>query len=452
MSVDGENQKRDLARWAKLRSRLAEPERSGDDLQAGEARYRALFENAPNAVFLVCRNTIVECNHNALAVFGCARDRMIGGQPFAHSPLRQPDGKNSRSEGARRLSLALSGKPQNFDWKCCRRDGSPFDAEISLARVDIADEILIMAVVRDISHRKLAEEALRKSQERFSDIIDFLPDATFVIDRAGKVIAWNRGIEEMTGVRHRDILGKGDYLYGVPFYGKPRPILIDLVIKNEPDFIKAYNITDRKGNSLCAEVFASCIYHGRGAHLWGSASTLFNAAGNLIGAIESIRDITGRKTLESELRDREAELEERTVQLEAINMALSVLLKRREEDKKDLEESILTNVKEMVLPSLERLKKSRLDDRQKLFLDILESHLNEITEPFLKHLSTKFIHLTPMEIQVANFVKQGKTSKEIAEVLGISEKTIMVHRHNLRTKLGIENKKVNLRSYLMSTQ
>ena len=452
MSVGIEVKEGVPAELAALRSRIAGLEIERETLQANETRYRALFETAPEAIFLVCRNTIVECNQNALAIFGCTREQLIGRQPFALSPFRQPSGRNSRSEAIKRMGLALSGKPQVFEWKCFRHDGSSFDAEISLTRMDIPNEIYIVAFARDISNRKLAEETLRRSHQRFSDIIDFLPDATFVIDRGGKVIAWNRVIEEMTGLHHRDILGKGEYLYAVPFYGKPRPILIDLVIKDGPDFMKAYEITGWKGTSLYAEVFASCIYHGRGAHLWGTASPLFDADGNLIGAIESIRDITEKKMLESELRDREAELAKRTVQLEEINMALSVLLKRREEDKKDLEESILTNVRELILPSLEKLKKSRLDDRQKLFLNILESHLSEIAAPFLKHLSSKFIHLTPMEIQVANLIKQGKISKEMAEILGISEKTIMVHRHNLRTKLGLENKKVNLRSYLMSTQ
>lgn len=452
MSVESEAKTKIRAELATLRSRVDHLEEDRRILQASETRYRALFETAPDAIFLVCRNTVTECNHNALTLFGCTRDQVIGKQFLALSPFRQPCGKNSRSEAVRKINTALSGKPLVFEWKCCHCDGSPFDAEISLVRMDVAGKTYVIAFARDISGRKLTEETLRKSQQRFSDIIDFLPDATFVIDREGKVIAWNRVIEEMTGVHHRDILGKGDYAYAVPFYGKPRPILVDLVMKDGPDFMKAYDITGWKGTSLYAEVFTSCVYQGRGAHLWGTASPLFDANGNLIGAIESIRDITERKMLESELRDRETELGKRTLQLEEINMALSVLLKRREEDKKDLEESILTNVKELVLPSVEKLKKSRLDDRQRLFLNILESHLGEITSPFLKHLSTKFIHLTPMEIQVANLIKQGKISKEMAEILGISEKTVMVHRHNLRAKLGLENKKVNLRSYLMSTQ
>lgn len=441
-----------LAELASLRREVAGLREKNAALGLDEATYRSLFESANDAILVVRKSEVVSCNEKALALFGYPRDRMIGKRAFTLSPFHQPDGRSSRSHTQRRISLALSGKPQVFEWKHCRYDGTSFDAEVSLTRLEIAGETLIAAFIRDISLRKLAEESLKESRQRFSDIIDFLPDATFVIDREGKVIAWNRVIEEMTGVFHKDILGKGNYSYAVPFYGKPRPILIDLVMNDAPEFIRAYDTAEWKGTTLYAEVYVSCTYQGKGAHLWGTASPIFDNEGNLIGAIESIRDITERKLLESELRDRELELGKRTLQLEEINMALNVLLKRREEDRKDLEDNILTNVKELILPLLEKLKRTRLDERQKVFLGILENHLNEITAPFLKHLSTKFVHLTPMEIQVASLVKQGKISKEIAEIIGISEKTVLVHRHNLRLKLGLGNKKVNLRSYLMSTQ
>jgi DNA-binding CsgD family transcriptional regulator len=129
---------------------------------------------------------------------------------------------------------------------------------------------------------------------------------------------------------------------------------------------------------------------------------------------------------------------------------LKVLLRRREEDKKDLEESLLTNVKESVLPFLEKLKKTRLDENQETYLGIVESQLGEIISPFLKSLSSRFTNLTPMEIKVANLIKGGKASKEIAEILRVAEKTILTHRNNLRAKLGLRNERVNLRSHLMS--
>ncbi|MFP3868839.1 MAG: response regulator [Desulfobacteraceae bacterium] len=152
----------------------------------------------------------------------------------------------------------------------------------------------------DITERKQAEAALRQSQQHFQDIIDFLPDATLVIDQEGKVLAWNRAIEAMTGVRAQDILGKGNYEYALPFYGERRPILIDYVFKAEEEFRAKYAKVNRRGEILCGETYVPLLRAG-GAYLTATAGGLYDAAGNLTGAIESIRDITEHKRLEEAL-------------------------------------------------------------------------------------------------------------------------------------------------------
>ncbi len=308
----------------------------------------------------------------------------------------------------------------------------------------------VLGVAIDITERKRSEEALQAAQEQLKGIIEFLPDATFVIDSGGKVIAWNRAIEEMTGVPKEKMIGTGDYAYAVPFYGERRPILIDLVMKSIKGHIDLCALIEQNDKLLNGEVFVPKIYGGKGAYLWGTASPLFDMNDELIGAVQAIRDVTERKRIESSLLKREADLEEKAHQLEEINTALKVLLRRREEDKKDLEESLLTNVKKSILPFLEKLKKTRLDQNQETYLRIVESQLVEIISPFLKILSSRFTNLTPMEVRVAKLIKEGRASKEIAEILGVAEKTILTHRNNLRAKLGLRNERVNLRSYLMS--
>jgi diguanylate cyclase (GGDEF)-like protein/PAS domain S-box-containing protein len=148
----------------------------------------------------------------------------------------------------------------------------------------------------------LAQEKLRAANQQLLDIIDFLPDATFVIDRGGIVIAWNRAMEEMTGVRKEDILGKGDYAYAVPFYGERRPLLIDLVFVEDRETEQKYEFTDRRGDTIYAEVYISGLHGGEGGYLWGKASPLLDSDGNVAGAIESIRDITIRKNVEEQLK------------------------------------------------------------------------------------------------------------------------------------------------------
>jgi len=160
--------------------------------------------------------------------------------------------------------------------------------------------------LQDITERKRAEDELRNANKQLRDTIEFLPDATFVIDLDKKVIAWNRAIEEMTVVRKEDIIGKGDYAYAVPFYGIKRPILIDLIFLSDKEIETRYKYVKREGNTLFAEVFISPMYGGKGAYLWGTATPLIDSEGNIVGAIESIRDITERKRAEQALRESES--------------------------------------------------------------------------------------------------------------------------------------------------
>ncbi|MDD5073290.1 MAG: diguanylate cyclase [Candidatus Omnitrophica bacterium] len=138
-------------------------------------------------------------------------------------------------------------------------------------------------------------------QDQFFDIIEFLPDATFVIDSNRKVIAWNKAIEEMTGVAKSEVIGKGDYAYAVPFYGDRRPVLVDLIFKSSREIESKYDYLKREGNVLYTEVFLPSLNHGKGIFVWAKASPLYDRSGNLTGAIESIRDITEQKLAKENL-------------------------------------------------------------------------------------------------------------------------------------------------------
>ena len=144
-------------------------------------------------------------------------------------------------------------------------------------------------------------EAAQESQRRMSDIIDFLPDATLVVDREGRVMAWNQAIEEMTGVKASEMLGKGDFEYALPFYAERRPILIDLVLLPDEDIEQRYAHIQRNGPILAGEALVP-VLQGRPAYLYATASALRNARGEVVGAIETIRDISDRKHAEEELR------------------------------------------------------------------------------------------------------------------------------------------------------
>jgi PAS domain S-box-containing protein len=190
-------------------------------------------------------------------------------------------------------------------------DDPPFNqAELSFA-IGLAQQAVVA-----IENARLFETA-QESQRRMADIIDFLPDATLVIDRQGKVIAWNHAIEEMTGVKAADILGKGDYEYALPFYSERRPILIDMVLIPDEELESKYAHIQRNEGVLVGEAYSQL--KGQMTYLNATASALKNSKGEAVGAIESIRDITDQKRAEQELHQAK-------VEAEAANQAKSAFL------------------------------------------------------------------------------------------------------------------------------
>lgn len=169
-----------------------------------------------------------------------------------------------------------------------------------------------------------------------------------------------------------------------------------------------------------------------------------------VRVVVSHEEITALKLTEAALRESESQLTRQKTELEEANIALKVLLKQREGDKSDLERKVITNVKEMVLPYLEKLKRVNLKPKDKRMVEIIDSHLQDIVSPMIQKLANASIILTPQEIQVASLVKDGKASKEIADILNVAETTVHFHRKNLRKKFGLSNSQTNLRSYLIS--
>ena len=144
-------------------------------------------------------------------------------------------------------------------------------------------------------------------------------------------------------------------------------------------------------------------------------------------------------------------LSEKTENLEEVNTALRVFLRQREEDRKELGESVAANVKNLILPYTEKLKQSPLSSTQMTWMKILESHINEITSSFARTLA-EYANLTPTEIRIAALIRDGRSTAQIAKLLGISEKTVCRHRDNIRKKLGLRGGGINLRTHLLNLQ
>jgi DNA-binding CsgD family transcriptional regulator len=170
----------------------------------------------------------------------------------------------------------------------------------------------------------------------------------------------------------------------------------------------------------------------------------------LTAIADTLAGIVQLKKTQKKLKKRGKELEHKRHELEEVNTALRVLLKKRDEDKKVLEENLLFSIKHRVNPYLENLKNSGLNTRQQSYLDVLESNMEDIISPIARRLSSSHLNLSASEFQVANLIMDGKRTKEIALLLNLSEKTIEVHRKHIRRKLGLKNLRTNLRTHLLA--
>ncbi|MBV5328328.1 MAG: PAS domain-containing protein, partial [Chlorobium sp.] len=177
-----------------------------------------------------------------------------------------------------------------------------------------------------------------------------------------------------------------------------------------------------------------------------------DAQGKAQRLVGTFTDITRLKEVEAELKQTQAELEqrvaERTFELSESNIALTVLLKKREDDRAILAEQVLSTTTKLVEPFFDRLNECRLTEQQQVLVDIIRANIKELTSPFASNFSSKLVRLTPSEIQVANMVKLGKRSKEIAEIMHLSPGTVNIHRKNIRKKLDIAHQKTNLQTLL----
>jgi PAS domain S-box-containing protein len=290
--------------WGTSERREAE-----QDLHASKARYRQLFDSANDGIFVLKDGIVVDCNQKALELFKVSREEAIGQVAVNFSPEIQPGGQSSSAELQKRRDLVIKGVRQFFDWRFFRKDGSSFDAEVSVTR----------SMINDVAH-----------------------------------------------------------------------------------------------------------------------------------TLAIVRDITERKQMIHSLQQREKELDEKTRYLEKVNQALKASLDHREVEKRAVEENMLVNLKRFVFPYIEELGRCNIDTDARAYLNIIKTNLNDIVSRAAKTVFWKYLDLTPTEVRIADLIRNGRNSKAIARILGLSPSSVQWHRKNIREKLGLTNKKVNLQTYLTS--
>ena len=384
-----------------------------------------------------------------------------------HSVVGIPLKYGSRIHGVIGLASVESGKKfQEEDIAILSRF-----AELALVALDKAR--LYSDVRRELAERKRTEEILRESEDRYRLLLESSPDPIVVYNMQGKATYVNPAFEQTFGFSGSEVLGKTIDFVPAESWPETKEAIEMMLGGKKIDLFETKRLTN-DGQVLDVQI-SSTLYRNRDGEPVGNIVILRDISDQKLAeqALKKYHDhleelveertaalaktnaqleqeIEERINAEEALRKREVELEAQSHHLEEVNTALKVLLKQREEDKKELGENVLSNVKELISPYVDRLNKSRLNTNQKTLVNIMESNLKNIISPFISKLSSRYFNFTPMEIKVANLVKEGKTNKEIAELLCLSKNTILFHRHNIRSKLRLKNKKINLRSHLLS--
>lgn len=408
-------------------------------------RYYDLYDLAPVGYYtLSAKGLILEANLTAATMLGTERAALV------KSPLGRFIYKQDRDIFYFHLKHLFAGNQrQKCELRVLRRDAEPFWASLeSTVGRDEDDAPVCRMVMSDITERR-AEQEVRVQKETLEKVFQSAPYIMLLVNEQGHVIKINRTCAAFTGRSEGEAVGllEGEVFSCLYHFNKPGcgrnaqcsgcPIRSRVM----HTFKTGENISDAEG--------AMRIRKGpRVLDVSIIISTVLIRQGDSEFVLVTIADVTERTRVQKALSESEGRFRELAERLQEANAALKVLLKRREEDRTEFEESFQRNVKHLIAPYLEKLKKSRLSTEQQNFLEILEYNLEEITSPFVHKISARLLCLTPTEIRVADLIRHGKTSKEISDILGVSERAAIFHRQGIRTKLGLKGKKLNLQSYL----
>jgi len=296
-----------------------------------------------------------------------------------------------------------------------------------VAPIMFKGEPAVLGSAMDITKQKLTEKKLAESENLYRTIFETTGTTTVIVEDDKTLSLINAEFEKLTGYHKEDWEGKRTWVDLIDERDRGRVDENHRLRRIDPNAAPRnyeFHLVDSQGN-IKNLLSTNSLIPGTKKHVC------------------SVMDIT-------ELAEKGNELLAKSRNLEDLNTALRVMLKQRAEDREELEQTLLTNVKELVIPNLEKLRKGGSEQSRQIYHDLIASNLEEMFSPFSRKLSTRFRSLTNTEVQVAHLIKDGKNSKEIADVMSVSSSAVDVYRYRIRRKLGLNNQKVNLRSYLLS--
>jgi PAS domain S-box-containing protein len=399
-----------------------------------EQIYRAMLRMSPASVSVASLEdgTIYDVSDRFCQQSGFSREEIIGKTSLELGLWSDPHQDRQKF----REILFRDGLCRNMEVKHRDRSGAIRTCLDSGALITIGNERYVLALVLDITARKQAEKALKESEEKYRFITEKMTDIVWIMDLDLRTTYVTPSIKTVLGFTQEERLQQSveeqltpDSLsYGLEVMAR------ELALEKQGQVIPGRTVT------LLLE-----YYHKDGRTRWLETivSGIRDDQGVLTGLHGVSRDVTNEKKAVNELKLFAENLEE-------ANIAMRVLMNRKDEDRKDMEEKLQSNVNNLVVPYLKMLKQASLDDRYKKYLNILENNLREVLSPFIGNMLSSYKSLTPHEIQIADLIRRGKGTKEIANMINVSVNTVATHRNNIRKKLKLKNIKINLRSYLQS--
>jgi len=410
-----------------LRRRMAQYEK-------GEQRKRHFYENAPVGMYEIDFRSgrCVSVNPFMLKYTGYTRKEFMAMDPI--NLLAEA----SQGHFCERYEKIQRGEevPSRVEYQIKIKDGRTRWALYEIQYIRKQGYIWGASVVLyNVDERKRALMALEESEQRFRRLVETMNEGLIILDGEGRLTYVNQHLEEISGFSADELVGRK---------------IQDFLSPDASRYVYR-RITEQDKNPRRSFEIAWKQKSGEQKYSIISPQVLRSAKGENGGSFAIITDITAKKRAENTLRRRERELQEKNTQLEEMNTALRTLVKLREHDKSEIENRIFANLQQLMTPLIEKLQTSGLNDHQKIYTKLLSANLKEITSSFNQILPSHLLVLTPAEIEVANLVKHGRPTKEIASLMNISVRTVDMHRLNIRRKLGLHKKGTNLRSYLLST-
>ena len=405
---------------------ITKRKRHKKEIKESEKRYRNVLETLDLiAVSLDSQGNITFCNDYLLNLTGWKREEVIEKSWFM--TFIPADIRETIKQDVFHHSIKTGSYLAHYTNEIITKNGERRLIQWSNTVLygPQGDIIGATSIGEDISERERAKKRLYESKLEWKSTFNAMSDWVSLMDLDGKIRRSNAASEKIFGVSHKNLIGKQccKVVHGSdsPIAGCP---LQQMIRTHARESIEIQVPEQDQGLSIAVD-------------------PVFDQNGNLVSAVHVVRDITERKKTENKLKIN-------TIKLSEANTALKVMLGQRDREKKGLETNFAESINGLILPYVGKIKKTRMNDLQKGYMDILESNLKEIVKPYTHRLSINLMHLSPSETRIINYIKQGYRVKEVASILSVSPRTIEFHRDNIRKKLGIKNRKINLKTYLLN--